>query len=104
MKNEIVLNLRQFPVLVYDSRKDIGTEETIVVTVTKNQLQAAQIVGQSSKELIERLCERQGYTVIEISKPSKVAVTVDLDKLVEQHEEQAKFNYLYGAGGGEAGT
>ena len=84
MKNEIILNLRQFPVLVYDSRKDIGTEETIVVTVAKNQLQAAQIVGQSSTELIERLCERQGYTVIEIGKPDKVAVTVDLDKLVEE--------------------
>lgn len=104
MKNEIVLNLRQFPVLVYDSHKDIGTEETIVVTVAKNQLQAAQIVGQSSKELIERLCERQGYTAIEIGKPFKVAATVDLDRLVEQHEKQAKFNYLYGAGSGEAGV
>lgn len=104
MKNEIILNLRQFPVLVYDSHKDIGTEETIVVTVAKNQLQAAQIVGQSSKELIERLCERQGYTVLEIGKPSKVAVTVDLDKLVEQHEEQAKWNYLNGISGGEAET
>lgn len=104
MKNEIVLNLRQFPVLVYDSRKDISTEENIVVTVTKDQLQAAQIVGQSSKELIERLCERQGYTAIEIRKPSKVAVAVDLDKLVEKQEEQAKYDYLYGVGGGEAGV
>lgn len=101
MKNEIVLNLRQFPVLAHDHRD--GQEKHITVTVAKNQLQAAQIVGQSSKELIERLCDRQGYTVFEIGKPSKVAVAVDLDKLVEQHEEQAKYNYLYGAGGGEAG-
>lgn len=100
MKNEIILNLRQFPVTAYDNRD--GQERRITVTVAKNQLQAAQIVGQSSKELIERLCERQGYTVLEIGKPSKVAVTVDLDKLVEQHEEQAKYDYLYGAGGGEA--
>lgn len=82
MKNEVVLNLRQFPVLVHDHRD--GQEKHITVTVAKNQLQAAQIVGQSSKELIERLCDRQGYTVFEIGKPSKVAVAVDLDKLVEE--------------------
>lgn len=102
MKNEIVLNLRQFPVLAHDHRT--GNEEAIVVTVAKHQLQAAQIVGQSSKELIERLCDRQGYTVLEIGKPDKVAATVDLDKLVEEHDEQAKYNYLYGLGGGEAGV
>lgn len=102
MKNEIVLNLRQFPVLAHDHRD--GQEKRITVTVAKNQLQAAQIVGQSSMELIERLCDRQGYTVLEIGKPSKVAVTVDLDKLIEEQEERAKYNYLYGIGGGEAGA
>lgn len=100
MKNEIILNLRQFPVLAHDHRD--GQEKRITVTVAKNQLQAAQIVGQSSKELIERLCDRQGYSVLEIGKPYKVAVTVDLDKLVEQKEEQDKWNYLHGIGG-EAG-
>ena len=99
MKNEIVLNLRQFPVLAHDHRD--GQGKHITVTVAKNQLQAAQIVGQSSKELVERLCDRQGYSVLEIGKPYKVAVTVDLDKLVEQHEEQAKWNYLHGIGGDE---
>ncbi|MCI8915614.1 MAG: hypothetical protein HFF26_02965 [Oscillospiraceae bacterium] len=82
MKNEIILNLRQFPVLAHDDRQ--GGEAAITVTVTKDQLRAAQIVGQSSTELICRLCERQGYTVTEIGKPDKVAVTVDLDKLVEE--------------------
>ena len=101
MKNEIVLNLRQFPVLAHDHRD--GQEKHITVTVAKNQLQAAQIVGQSSKELVERLCDRQGYSVLEIGKPYKVAVTVDLDKLVEQKEEQDKWNYLHGIGG-EAGV
>lgn len=102
MKNEITLHLRQFPVLAHDHRD--GQEKRITVTVTKNQLRAAQIVGQSSKELIERLCDRQGYSILEIGKPSKLTVTVDLDKLVEQHEEQAKYEYLYGLGGGEAGA
>lgn len=84
MKSKIVLNLRQFAVTARDHRD--GEEKAITVTVTKDQLRAAQIVGQSSKELIERLCECQGYTVIEIGKPDKVTVTVDLDKLVDQHE------------------
>ena len=101
MKNEITLHLRQCPVLAHDHRA--GQEEAITVTVTKDQLRAAHIVGQSSKELIERLCDRQGYTVIEIGKPDKLTVTVDLDKLVEQHEEQAKWNYLNGIDG-EAGS
>lgn len=47
MKNEIILNLRQFPVLAHDHRT--GTEEAIVVTVTKHQLQAAQIVGRAPR-------------------------------------------------------
>lgn len=100
MKSDITLHLRQFPVAAHDHHT--GQEEAITVTVTKDQLRAAQIVGQSSKELIERLCDRQGYSILEIGRPSKIAVTVDLDKLVEQQEEQAKYDYLYGLGGGEA--
>ena len=82
MKNEIVLNLRQFPVLVHDHRD--GQEKHITVTVAKQQLQAAQIVGQSSKEFIEHLCDRQGFTVLKIGKPVKMSVAVDLNKLVEE--------------------
>lgn len=99
MKNKITITVRNFPVLAHDHRT--GKEEAITVPVTKEQLRAAQLVGQSSKELIERLCEKQGYSVIEIGKPSKVAVTVDLDKLVEQQEERDKWNYLYGISGEE---
>ena len=102
MKNELVLNLRQFPVVAHDHRT--GQEKAITVTATKDQLRAAQLVGQSSKELIERLCDRQGYTVMEIGKPFKLAVAVDLDKLVEEQEERDKYNYLYGTGSGEAGA
>lgn len=102
MKNELVLNLRQFPVAAHDHRT--GQEKAITVTVTKDQLRAAQLVGQSSKELIERLCDRQGYTVMGIGKPFKLAVAVDLNKLVEEQEERDKYNYLYGTGSGEAGA
>lgn len=85
MKNEIILNLRAFPVTAHDHRT--GQEAQIIVTVAKNQLQAAQIVGQSSKELIERLCDRQGYTVLEIGKPIKRAVSLDLGALFMQGGE-----------------
>lgn len=85
MKNEITINLRAFPVLAHDHRT--GQEEAITVTVTKDQLRAAQIVGESSKELIERLCDRQGYTVLEIGKPVKRAVALDLWALFMQGGE-----------------
>lgn len=93
MTNTINLTLRQFPVVAHDHRT--GKEEAITVTVTRDQLRAAGVVGQSSKELIERLCERQGYTVIEIGQPDKVTVTVDLDKLAEQQEERQKAEWLF---------
>lgn len=96
MKNQINLTLRQFPVVAHDHRT--GKEAAFAVTLTRDQLRAAGVVGQSSKELIERLCDRQGYTVIEIGQPDKVTVAVDLDKLVEQHEERQKWNYLHGGG------
>lgn len=93
MKSEITLHLRHFPMLVHDHRT--GQEGAITLTVTKDQLRAAQLVGQSSKELIERLCDRQGYTILEIGKPSKMAVNMDLDKLVEQQEERQKAEWLF---------
>ncbi len=79
MKNEITLTLRAFPVLAHDHRT--SKEADLTVVLTKEQLRAAQMVGQSSKELIERICGRQGYEVMEIGTPDKLAVTVDLDKL-----------------------
>ena len=85
MKNEITFHVRAFPVTVYDKRSDI-TEE-IIVPITKQQLQAAQIVGQSSKELIVRMCGRQGYKVLEIGKPDKLPITIDLTDLVRQYAE-----------------
>ena len=100
MKNKITITVRNFPVLAHDHRT--GKEEAITVPVTKEQLRAAQLVGQSSKELIERLCDRQGYTVIEIGQPDKLSMNIDLEELVKQYEARqaarAKWNYLYGGG------
>jgi len=82
--NTITLHLRRFHVPVRNQRT--GEEETITVTVTKEQLQAAQLVGQSSKELIERLCGRQGCTALGIGKADKLSIPLDLTELVREYE------------------
>ncbi len=98
MKNKITITVRNFPVLAHDHRT--GREEKITVPVTREQLRASQLVGQSSTELIERLCERQGYTVIEIGQPDKFSMKLNLEELVKQYQEhqeaRAKWDYLYG--------
>lgn len=98
MKNTITINVRVFPVQVHNHRT--GKEAHITVPVTKEQLQAAQLVSQSSKELIERLCDRQGYTVLDIGQPHKLSMDIDLAELVKQYEThrgaKAKWDYLYG--------
>lgn len=79
MKNTITVEVRRFPLLVIKR----GNLEPYCkhITITKEQLRAAQIVGQSSKELINRLCERQGYKVVEIGKAEKKTISIDLDAL-----------------------
>lgn len=79
MQNKIMMNLRAFPVKVEDNRDGQTYEQLLVLD--KSQLQAAQIVGQSSKELIERICARQGFKVLEIGTPRKYPLTVDLTEL-----------------------
>lgn len=98
MKNQITITVRIFPVLAHDHRT--GKEEAITVPVTREQLRASQLVGQSSTELIERLCDRQGYTVIEIGQPRKLSMTLNLEELIRRYEDhqedKAKWDYLYG--------
>ena len=70
MKTTMTIHLRRFPVLVRDNRTGEKLETTI--TLEKSQLQAAQLVGQSSKELICRLCNKAGYTSWTLAKPGKL--------------------------------
>lgn len=83
MKTELTIQVRAFPVLVHDHRTGGEREETVVLT--KEQLQAAQLVGQSSKELLRRLCDRAGYSVLEIGKPEHREITVNLEELYRLH-------------------
>lgn len=100
------LHLRVFPVLAHDHRT--GLEEALCVPVTKDELRAAQVCGQSSKELVKRLVERQGYSVVEIGVPDKQTVKLDLVKLAEwwgdRESARRKEEYLcfHSGGGGDA--
>lgn len=78
-KNTIMIEARRFPVMAI--KKDSQEPYSLHVTLSKTQLQAAQMVGQSSKELIHRICARQGYAVLEIYKAEKKTIPVDLDVL-----------------------
>ncbi len=80
MKTTMTIQVRAFPVVMRDTRKPMPTIfDTIVVT--KQELQAAQLVGESSKELITRICNRRGYEVLSIRKPEKDEITINLERL-----------------------
>lgn len=67
-----------FPVVVQRGENEPAS---IPVILTKEQLQAAQIVGQSSKELIHRICNRKGLTVLDIGKAERKTLEVNLNEL-----------------------
>lgn len=83
MKTTLTIQLRVFDVHIKDHRTEEERKDTIVLT--KQQLQAAQLVGQSSKELIERLYNRQGYGVQDIGSAEKQEVRLNLEELAKQH-------------------
>lgn len=82
MKTTLTIQLRAFDVRIKDHRTGEQNKDTIVLT--KAQLQAAQMVGQSSNELIERLYNRQGYGVQDIGTPVKKEIMVDLMNLYRE--------------------
>ena len=76
MNNEIRIPVRRFPLIVKDERTGRAEQDSIVLT--KEQLQACQIVGMSATELIYSIYNRQGYRVLAIGKPVKKEIRVDL--------------------------
>lgn len=73
------LQVRAFPVVIRDELSGEVTEDIIVLD--KARLQAAQMVGQSSKELIERLYAQHCYKVLSIGKAEKQNWNIPLGKL-----------------------
>ena len=91
MKTSYDLQIRIFPVKIRDERT--GQENDDLIVLDKARLQAAQLVGQSSKELIERLYYKQGYKVLGIGKANKMTVEFQLEQvyleLIKQAEREA---------------
>lgn len=79
MKTNISIEARRFPVTLRDERTDEIIQSSIILD--KQRLQAAQLVGQSSKELIHRFYNRQGFRVLEISMPERRSLNLSLEDL-----------------------
>jgi len=79
MKTTYNLQIRAFPVKIRDERT--GEEDVDIIVLDKPRLQAAQMVGQSSKELIERIYHKQGFKVLEVGKADKMTVQLQLDRV-----------------------
>lgn len=82
MKHTIRVEARRFPVIV--QAVDGCEELSDTIILTKQELQAAEIVGESSKEIITRHFARKGFTVLDIDKPERRTLTIDLNELWER--------------------
>ena len=77
------IQLRRFTVQVKDGRTGEVFRDAIVLS--KDQLRAAQLVGQSSKELICRIYNREGRTVLDIDgKAEKREIPLDLEGIFNE--------------------
>ena len=82
MENRIKIEVRRFPVVTRNTATGVVSSDSIIIT--KEQLNAAQIVGQSSKELICRLYARNGFKVLDIGKAEKKTLCVNLAALWDE--------------------
>lgn len=82
MENRIKIEARRFPVVTRNTATGAVSSDSIIIT--KEQLNAAQIVGQSSKELIYRLYARNGFKVLDIGKAEKKTLCVNLAVLWDE--------------------
>lgn len=73
----IKISALRFPVTI---DKDDSTD-IIPVILTKEQLRAAQTIGESSKEVIHRICGRKGYKVVDIGKPERRTFEINLNEM-----------------------
>ena len=82
--NRITIEARRFPVTLRDERTGDIMQESIILD--KQRLQAAQLVGQSSKELIQRFYNRKGFRVLEIGTPERRSLTLSLEDLWDLYD------------------
>jgi len=85
MKRTLTIQLRVFFVHVKDERTGEVTKDRIIFT--KQELQAAQMVGESSINLIYRAYNRRGYRVVDTITAVKREVVLDLEALWKGRQE-----------------
>lgn len=83
MTTNYSIQTRAFPVQIKDLRT--GEEKADLIVLDLATLQMVQEMGESSKELIHRTYNRQGYKVLDIGKARKRTITVDLKELYKAH-------------------
>ena len=76
MKTEIKIPVRAYPVVMKDTRTGKVMNDTIVLE--KSRLQAGAMFDLGDEDIIYRIYNRQGYRVLEIGKPDKREITMDL--------------------------
>mgnify|MGYP002513165760 CR=1 FL=1 len=81
MKNKITMEARRFPVRIVST--DSGEVISDHIVLSKMQIQASKLVGESLQNLICRLYRRQGFAVVEIGEPEKKSLTIELTDLWE---------------------
>lgn len=88
MKTEIQIPVRVYAVRIKDTRTGEAKEDTIVLE--KSRLQAGALFELGDEDIIYRIYNRQGYRVLEIAKPFKMELTVDLLDLFQRlYREQS---------------
>lgn len=78
MTTEIKIPVRVYPVTLKDTRTGEVMKDRIVLE--KSRLQAGALFDLGDEDIIYRIYNRQGYRVLEIGKPHKVELTIDLKK------------------------
>lgn len=79
MKTEFKIPVRAYHVTLRDTRTGEVMNDTIVLE--KSRLQAGALFDLGDEDIIYRIYNRKGYRVLEIKKPIKRDIVVDLSKL-----------------------
>ena len=79
MRTEIKIPVRVYSVELKDARTGERLTDTIVLE--KSRIQAGAMFDLGDEDIIYRIYNRQGYRVLEIGKPQKVELAVDLEQL-----------------------
>ncbi len=78
MKTEINIPVRAYQVELKDTRTGKLLTDTIVLE--KSRIQAAALFNMGDKDIICRTYNHKGFRVLEIGKPEKLELTIDLEE------------------------